>query len=153
FDGKKFYGEMIFDFLRLSQTVSIPAVPAPIPAPAPGTAPVAPPTLVTATGQMFEVDVKESPLRLRSAPQIDPTHPTANVIARLPDGHRVRRVSGKRTDAFLEVETSLHGAHLRGFAAAQFLVPVQGAPAIPVIAPETTLPTRGVVAVFAPRKA
>ena len=101
FDGKKFYGEMIFDFLRLSQTVSIPAVPAPIPAPAPGTAPVAPPTPVTATGPMFEVDVKESPLRLRSAPQIDPTHPTANVIARLPDGHRVRLVSWKRSDEFL----------------------------------------------------
>jgi hypothetical protein len=152
FNGKKFYGEMIFDFLRLSQTVSIPAVPAPIPAPAPGTAPLAPPTPVTATGQMFEVDVKESPLRLRSAPQIDPTHPTANVIARLPDGHRVRLVSGKRTDEFLEVETSLNGAHLHGFAASQFLVPVRDATEIPVIAPEPTLPTSGVVAVFAPRK-
>ena len=106
FDGKKFYGEMIFDFLRLSQTVSIPAVPAPIPAPAPGTAPVAPPTPVTATGPMFEVDVKELPLRLRSAPQIDPTHPTANVIARLPDGHRVRLFPGETERRVSEVETS-----------------------------------------------
>jgi hypothetical protein len=132
--------------------VSLPFAPAPIPVPAPGTAPVAPPTPVTATGQIFEVDVKESPLRLRSEPQIDRTHPTSNVIARLPDGHRVRLVSGKRTDEFLEVETSLNGAHLRGFAASQFLVPVRGAAEIPVIVPETTPPTSGVVAVFAPRQ-
>ena len=152
FDGKKFYGELLFDFLRLSQTVSIPSFPALIPAPAPGTAPVAPPTPVTATGQTFEVDVKEEPLRLRSEPKIDPTHPTANVKARLPDGHRVRLVSGQRTDEFLEVETSLNGAHLRGFAASQFLVPVGGAAEIPVLTPEPLPPTSGVVAVFAPRK-
>ena len=27
FDGEQFYGELIFDFLRLSQTVSIPSMP------------------------------------------------------------------------------------------------------------------------------
>jgi hypothetical protein len=152
FDGKKFYGESIFDFLRLAQTVSIPSMPSTIPVPAPGTAPTAPPTPVTASGQVFEVDVKDSPLRLRSEPKIDKTDPTANVIARLPDGHHVRLISGKRTDKFLEVETSLNGAHLRGFAASQFLVPVSGDVEIRVIAPETMLPESGVVAVFAPRK-
>ena len=39
FDGEKFYGEMIFDFLRLSQTVSIPAAAGRLAVPAPGTAP------------------------------------------------------------------------------------------------------------------
>ena len=39
----------------------------------------------------------------------------------LPDGHRVRLISGRRSDTFLEVETSLNGALLRGFAASQFL--------------------------------
>jgi hypothetical protein len=153
FDGKKFYGELIFDFLRISQTVSSPAAPARIPTPAPGTAPVAPPSPVTATGQVFEVDVKDSPLRLRSEPRVDRTNPNANVIARLPDGQLVRLVSGKRSDEFLEVETSLNGAHFRGFAASQFLVPERGAREIPVITPEPVPPTSGVVAVLAPRKA
>jgi hypothetical protein len=152
FDGDKFYGELIFDFLRISQTVSIPTIPAIIPPPGPGTAPVSPPTPITATGQVFEVDVKESPLRLRSEPRIDKASPGSNVIARLPDGHRVRLVSEKRKGEFLEVETSLNGAHFRGFAASQFLVPVTGAMEIEVIVPEMTSPTSGVVAVFAPRK-
>src|SRR4029453_8371289 len=37
FDGKKFYGEAFFDFLRLARTVAIPGGAAPpIPAPGPG---------------------------------------------------------------------------------------------------------------------
>jgi hypothetical protein len=152
FDGEKFYGELIFDFLRLSQTVSIPSMPASIPEPTPGTAPVAPPTPVTATGQTFVVNVKDSPLRLRSEPKIDKANPNSNVIVRLPDGHPVRLVSGTMTDKFLEVETSLNGAHFRGFAATEFLVPVSVPTEIPVVAPETTPPTSGVVAVFAPRQ-
>lgn len=151
FDGHKFYGEMIFDFLRLSQTVSIPAIPAPIPTPAPGLAPLSPPTPITSAGQVFEVNVTDSPLRLRSSPTIDPAHPNANVKARLPDGQLVRLVSGSPGDEFLEVETSLDGAHFQGFAASRFLVPVSGAPAIPVITPAATPPTTGIVAVLAPR--
>jgi hypothetical protein len=152
FDGQKFYGELIADFLRLSQTVSIPAIPALVRAPTPGEAPVAPPTAVPAIGPAFEVDVTDAPLRLRSEPKIDKAHPNANVIARLPDGHRVRLVSGKRTDPFLEVETSLNGGHFQGFAASEFLVPLSGAVEIPVITPEATPPTSGIVAVVAPRK-
>jgi hypothetical protein len=85
-DGK-FYGEFIFDFLRLAQTVSIPSIPAPIPAPAPGTAPVTPPAPVTSTGDLLQVDVRENPLLLRSEPRIPMPDRNANVIARLPDGH------------------------------------------------------------------
>jgi hypothetical protein len=152
FDGHQFYGELIADFLRLSQTVSIPSIPALIRPPAPGEAPVPPPTPVMTTGPVFEVDVKDSPLRLRSEPEVDKTRPTANVIARLPDGHHVRLVSGKQSDTFLEVETSLNGAHFRGFAASQFLVRVRGTIEIPVITPEATPPAIGIVAILAPRK-
>lgn len=152
FDGKKFYGELIFDFLRVSQTVSIPSVTARLPVPAPGRAPVAPPTPVTPTGRIFEVDVREAPLRLRSEPRIDPANPTFNVKARLPDGQRVRLISGRPTDEFVEVETSLNGAFLRGFVASRFLVPVRGVTELPVITPDPTPPTSGVVAVSMPRK-
>ncbi|HYP08250.1 MAG TPA: hypothetical protein VER03_18595, partial [Bryobacteraceae bacterium] len=153
FDGKKFYGEMVFEFMRLAQTVSIPSSPAVIAAPAPGTAPLAPPTPLTATGEIFEVDVKETPLRLRSEPRIDKAKPNSNVKVSLPDGHRVRLVSGKRSDEFLEVETSFNGAFFRGFAASKFLVPVtDGGASIPVVVPEAAPPATGIVAVFAPVK-
>jgi hypothetical protein len=152
FDGEKFYGEMIFDFLRMSQTVSIAAAPALLPAPPPGTAAIARPTPVVSTGRVLEVDVRDTPLRLRSEPRIDRANPSSNVIARLPDGHRVRLVSGVLGDRFVEVETSLNGAHLEGFAASEFLVPVDGDGSIPVVVPAATLPTSGVIAVFAPRR-
>jgi hypothetical protein len=156
FNGSKFYGELIFDFQRISMTVPTSTLPPLIPITGPGRAPVLPPTPPTATGKLFEVDVKTSPLRLRREPKIDKTNPTGNVIGRLPDGHRVRLVSGKRSDEFLEIETSLAGALLRGFAASEFLVPIKedaGADEIPVIAPDPEPPTSGIVAVFAPRKA
>ncbi|HTF70302.1 MAG TPA: hypothetical protein VK638_47260 [Edaphobacter sp.] len=153
FNGTQFYGELIFDSLRLSQTVGTPSAPAVIPLPAPGTAAVAPPTPVTAPGKTFRVNVNDSPLRLRSEPRIDKTDANANVIARLPDGHLVRLVSGTDTGKFLEVETSLNGAHLQGFAASQFLVPVTGNPEVPVVAPSLIPPASGIVAVFAPQKA
>ena len=152
FDGEKFYGEMIFDFLRLAQTVSTASAPGALPAPAPGTAPIARPSPVLSTGQVLEVEVHDSPLRLRSEPRIDRANPTSNVIARLPDGHRVRLVSGALGDTFVEVETSLHGAHFEGFAASEFLVAVDGDTGIPVVVPTAAPPTSGIVAVFAPRR-
>jgi hypothetical protein len=153
FDGAKFYGESVFDFLRLSQTVSIPAVPSPIPAPQPDEAPIALPTPVVGAGKLFRVDTKDSPLRLRSEPKIDKTNPTSNVIGRLPDGHLVKRIHGAKEDRFWEVETSLNGALLRGFAASEFLVPAPTDGEIPVVLPAATPPQTGAVAVFAPRKA
>ena len=151
-DGR-FYGENILDYLRLSQTLSTPLAPATLPAPAPGSAALPPPTPVSATGPMYEVNVDATPLRLRREPVIDKAKPSANVIAHLPDGHRVRWLTGKATDAFLEVETSLNGAHLRGFASSKFLVKVAAAGEIAVVTPATTLPSVGVIAVSAPRKA
>jgi hypothetical protein len=151
FDGRKFYGEMVFDLLRLSQTAQSPAQPPRIQPPTPGTAPLAPPTPVSSSGALFEVNVSESPLRLRSEPRIDRASPNANVIARLPDGHLVRRVSGAAGDRFMEVETSLNGAHLHGFAATEFLTPSPAGGEIPVTIPAATPPIEGVVAVLAPR--
>lgn len=151
-DGR-FYGENILDNLRVSQTLSTPLVPAVVAAASPGAAALPPPTPVTPDGPVFEVNVEGSQLRLRREPRIDKAKPSANVIGHLPDGHRVRWLSGKTSDTFLEVETSLNGAHLRGFAASKFLVKIAAAGEVAVVTPAAKPPTAGVIAVFAPRKA
>jgi hypothetical protein len=112
FNGSKFYGEEFFDFLRLSKTVVVQGESSPTPAPQPA----------PATGPLYEVDVRESPLFLRREPKRDP----ANVQARLPDGHIVRAVTNVPVNGFLEVETSLQGVKQRGFASKQFLKLSQG---------------------------
>lgn len=117
FNGSKFYGEEFFDFLLLSKTVAVDGE-SPAPEPTPGTAP--------ATGPLYEVDVRESPLLLRREPKRDANNPSANVIARLPNGHIVRAVTNEPVNGFLEVETSLQGVNHRGFASAQFLKLSQG---------------------------
>lgn len=150
-DGR-FYGENILDYLRASQAIDTPAAPAVVAQARPGAAPLPPPRPVESTGALYEVNVDAAPLRLRREPRIDPKRPSANVLAHLPDGHRVRRISGAKTDRFLEVETSLNGALLRGFAAQQFLVKVAVDAAIPVVTPADEPPETGVTAVFAPRK-
>ena len=144
FDGQRYYGEAFFDFLRLSKTVTtegLTIVPQ-------GTAPVPPPSPVLATGKFYEVDVQTEPLRLRSTPKIDPR----NILASLPDGQIVQAVSNKKQNGFLEVETSMHGALLHGFAFAQYLKPATGVDAVPVEAPDVQPPANGIVAVYAPRK-
>jgi hypothetical protein len=108
FNGRKFYGEEYFDFLLLSQTVE-------------GDSPAPAPASSTATGPLYEVEVRSSPLALRREPNRDPNDPSANVIARLPDGHIVRAVTNQPVNGFLEVETSVQGGTIRGFASAQFL--------------------------------
>lgn len=143
FNGTKFYGEAIADFLRLSKTVAVDdVVPAPLPSPQPGTAPLPPPLPVTATGAFFQVDVTFKPLNLREGPS-----ESFKVKASLPDGHLVRAVSGKKQNGFLEIETSLNGALLRGFSSAKFLKPVEGPAEIPVEQPSPTPPATGITAV------
>lgn len=94
FNGSRFYGEEIFDFIRLCRTVAKPDGTARISRPPAGNAIIPPPTPIEATGPGFLVDTRETPLRLRSEPKIsDP--PTKNVIGHLPDGHPVRAVTGK----------------------------------------------------------
>ena len=151
--GGKFYGEAIFDFLRLSKTVAVDnESPASLPTPAPGHALLSPPSPVEATGPVYEVDVRETPLRLRREPRIDADDPNANVITRLPDGHRVRAVTNKKVNGFLEVETSLLGAHHHGFASAQHLKLISGEASLLVATPAPAPPSSGVMLVLMPRK-
>jgi len=132
FNGTSYYGELIFDFIRLAHTVAGPGASPAIPTPQPGEAIVPPPTPVSATGPDFEVRVSDSMLRLRSEPRIS-SPPQANVIANMPDGQPVRAVTGTEVKGFMEVQTTLSGALLQGFASTKFLVP--GAPS-PALAPE-----------------
>ena len=150
FNGAKFYGEEIFDFLRVAHTVPVPNGTPVLPPPPPNHAIVPPPTPVQATGPFFVVHTQISPLRVRSEPRIS-SPPTANVIAQLPDGHPVRAITGAKVKNFFEIETSLVGAHIRGFASADFLAPAPGVSEIPIVQPAPTPPAGGIVEVFMPR--
>jgi hypothetical protein len=123
-----------------------------LPPPPTGNAIVPPPTPVEATGPFLAVHTQISPLWVRSEPKIS-SPPTANVIAQLPDGHPVRAVTGTKAKNFLEIETSLAGAHVRGFASADFLTPAPGVNEIPIVQPASTPPATGIVEVFMPRPA
>lgn len=151
FDGQKFYGEALFDFLRLAHTVAVEgAAPSLVPA-APGQAVVPPPSAVTAEGPALRVQSSVGMLRLRREPVIsDP--PQANVVANLPEGQLVRAVTGKKVNGFIEVETTLSGALLRGFSSAKFLTPVDEAVSLVPVVPAAAPPTSGIVAVTMPRK-
>jgi len=148
FNGTRFYGEEIFAFLRLAHSVSVGGE---VAEPAPGGAMVPPPTPVVATGPLFVVDTQITPLRVRSEPKKS-TPLTANVIAQLPDGHPVRAVTRSAVNGFREIETSLNGAHIRGFASADFLKPAPTVTDIPVPQPAVAPPATGIVAVIMPRK-
>lgn len=150
--GGKFYGEQVFEFIRLAKTVSVDGEPPSLPTPEPGNANVPPPTEMTGTGPIFVVDVKNLPLRLRSEPKIDKDNPTSNVIARLPDGQLVQAVSDRIVNGFREVETSLLGAHFHGFASAKFLRPAPTSHEVPVLSPAPEPPAIGIVAVTMPRQ-
>jgi hypothetical protein len=150
FDGNKFYGEQIFDFIRVAHTVPVPGGTPILPAAPPNHAVVPPPTPVVATGPFFVVHTQLSPLRVRSEPKISsPT--TANVVAQLPDGHPVRAVTGEKVKNFLEIETSLVGAHIRGFASVEFLAPAPSVNEIPMVQLAEAPPATGIVEVFMPR--
>jgi hypothetical protein len=151
FDGTRFYGEQIAHFVRLSKSVPLPGGAPGATTPTPGNAIVLTPTPVTATGPAFVVDTKLAIARLRSEPKV-PFPPGKNVIAQLPDGHPVRAVTGRKVNNFLEVETSLSGAHLRGFVMAKLLEPAPERTTIPVVVPAEEPPATGVVAVLMPRK-
>ncbi|MCX7067875.1 MAG: hypothetical protein NTW85_09315 [Methylococcales bacterium] len=150
FDGKNYYGELFFDYLRLAHTVATPSASPLLPPASAGSAVIAAPTPITAQGTLFEVDVQMSPLMLRSEPKIDANN--KNVKARLPDGHIVQAVTNQDVNGFLEVETNLLGAHFHGYVAKQYLKPATGVTNVPFISPAPTPPTSGIVAVYIPRK-
>src|SRR5688500_4787473 len=64
--------------------------------------------------RVLRVDTRTSTLRLRREPRIG-RPPTANVLAKLPDGHRVRRLSAARDGEFMHVETWLGGTRFEGW--------------------------------------
>lgn len=152
FDGKRFYGEAILDYIRLAHTVATAGTLPVLPPPGTGQAVIAAPGAVTATGPGFRVDTSAGMLRLRREPRIS-TPPQANVVGHLPDGHEVRSITGGKVNGFIEVEATLSGALLRGFASAKFLQPLEGVPRIEPAEPEATPPAAGIVAVTMPRKA
>ncbi len=145
FNGHKFYGEQVFEFIRLSKTVAIGSQTPVSPVPTPGETTLPQPSPITATGPFFRVDTRTTTLRLRSEPRKS-TPPSANVKADLPDGHPVRALTGIAVNGFMEVETSLMGALLRGFVASEFLVRDDRIDAIPLIAPSPQPPEHGFVA-------
>lgn len=151
FDGSKYYGENLFDLLRQAYTVEIPGTKALLLEPLPGQAAIQPPTAVTAEGPAFRVETLDGMLRLRSEPVIS-APPQANVVANLPDGHPVRAVTGTKVNDFYEVETSLSGALLHGFASAKYLVPPVDVADFDPTAVLPMPPTTGIVAVSMPRK-
>jgi hypothetical protein len=151
FDGTQFYGEKVFGFLRLAHTVALGDAAPRIAPPAPDTAILPPPSDVTAQGAVFMVETLEAPLRVRSEPRkSDP--PGRNVVAHLPDGHLVRAVTGKPVNGFLEIETSLSGALIRGFCSTRMLVPADGAPPSLPAAPAAAPSAGGIVAAHMPRR-
>ncbi|WP_422403298.1 hypothetical protein [Pseudomonas sp. GZD-209] len=161
----RFYGENLFDFIRLCHTVATePAQPA-LPTPAPGQAIVAAPSPLSGKGTAMQVDTREGMLRVRSQPFIS-TPAQANVVANLPDGHAVRVLSKTAENGFVSIETSLSGARVRGFCAKRFLVPAtddavieitQPAPQPSTVQGQSTLLASmpgdsAIPAVFMPRK-
>lgn len=151
FDGRLYYGEHIVDFMRLSRTVAAPGSgPAPIAPPPPGHAPVTPPTPIDAVGAVLEVDVRSSLLRVRRTPEIA----DGNIIARLPDGHLVQARASRAVHGFLEIETSVHGAHIVGFVSRRYLREAPDGAVVPVPAPvpDAPPPATGATAVLMPRR-
>lgn len=152
FNGTKYYGETLFDYLRLAHTAAIDGA-EPLVAPgSAGLAAVLPPSPVTSAGIPMRVHVTEGMLRLRSEPVMSEP-PQKNVIGHLPDGHVVRMLSGTARNGFVEVETSLLGALLHGYASKKFLEPTDDGASIAVVAPLAASLASGIAAVYAPPKA
>ncbi len=143
FNGQRFYGEQVFDFLRLARSLTQDTTAAV------GQAIIPPPTPVSATGVALVVNTRLAPLRLRTTPDVS-TPTQKNVLAHLPDGHAVRAVAARAVNGFREVETALFGAHLRGFAATKFL---KLAPEVAAVVPAAVpAPAPAIPAVLMPRR-
>lgn len=151
FDGKRFYGENLMDFIQLAHTVAVGSASPLLSTPALGRSILPPPSELTATGEFFRVDTRESALRVRSVPRKS-VPLQANVIGNLPDGHPVRAVTSRPQNGFREIETSLNGALLSGFVAQKFLIADSTIQEVPVAIAATTMPISGIVAAHMPRK-
>lgn len=151
--GGKYYGENIADYLKLAHETPGAEPPQDDQSPELRDNTVLPaPTPVEATGKTYLVEVETGPLNMRSTPEIPRKNSRRNIIARLPDGQPVKAVSGRTQGQFLEVETSLRGAHYRGWVSTTYLIetpqPVPIEPATPVPPDRETQ----LCAVHAPRR-
>ncbi|MBC8064059.1 MAG: SH3 domain-containing protein, partial [Chlorobia bacterium] len=143
FDGDRYYGENIHEYLLIARAT--PAGTGGQPGPKPGEIMLPAPEKPTEGGKVYEVEVS-SALMLRSEP-----NKNAGILWRLPAGQLVTRVDGGKKADWFEVETSVNGALMRGFAFAEYLRSVPKASVVPVIIP-TEAPTSGPQAVYCPRK-
>jgi hypothetical protein len=149
FDGTKYYGKALFDYIRLAHTVADAAQPASLPA-APNVATIAAPTPVTSAGPIQVADTGALPLLIRSTPVRDKDDPNSNVIGEIPNGHPVAVNEGVRAKSgFTPVETSLLGAHLQGFAMSKFLSNAPAGVSVEVAQPAVT-PRNEPPAAYAP---
>ena len=146
-DGR-FYGENIFDYMNIAKSVTVSGSVS-------GPAPVPPPTHVAHAKKIYRVKITSNTLNLRSEPKIPVGNTLSNRVSVLPNGQLVSLISGSPRDKWFEVETSLNGANLRGFAASEFLELVSTkalARSIPVAAPFSEQPQSGITAVLMPQK-
>ena len=151
-DDGSFYGDNIFEYLRLAQQIIVAAPVKIVSTPPETAAPLPPPTPVEVTEDVYQVDPREPGVPLLKKPRTNKRNPAANLIAQLPAGQMMIRISGKKRAKFFEVQTSVNGAHFQGFVATANLQPVKVLKAILVVTPAPTDPTTGVVAVYMPRR-
>ncbi|MDB5201153.1 MAG: hypothetical protein JWQ27_562 [Ferruginibacter sp.] len=148
-DGR-FYGENIFEYMRMSAGIPVTGNAVTTNA---GPAPLPPVTTVVPDKKIYEVKITSSSLNLRAEPRIPRDKPSSNIRAVLPNGHLVNLLSGKISDKWVEVDTSLNGGYFRGYVSSEFLNLVKTATSIPLVIPAVNNPTSGIMEVYMPRKA
>lgn len=146
-DGS-YYGENFYRYLQLAQSVPVAGGPAPI-LPQSGEA-VLPPSTGAGLAAPYVVATHGGLLNLRSSPEIK-TSPS-NLIRGLPSGHPVSVSSPTKTNGFLQVEPNLQGAHLVGWAAAEFLAPASASQVIEELSAQLVVDTPSLLAVNLPLK-
>lgn len=121
-----YYGQSFYNYLQLAHSVLDTPRPAPA-VTAPGNA-LLPAATGVAVNEPYIVATLNGLLNVRSSPE--KKDEPSNVIRGLPVGHPVSVISTSPTNGFLQIETNLQGAHITGWAFAEFLKP---APATSVI--------------------
>ncbi len=140
-DDGRYYGENIFDYLRIAQTISLtnPIEPAPLPAPTP----------VSSSKKIFKVKDTTTSLNLRATPSIPKIKPNSNILAGLPAGHLLSIVSGSISNKWIQVETSINGGHFIGYVSTEYIVAVKDK-VIPVSIPNSII-APNIPAVYMPK--
>ncbi len=143
-----YYGQSFYNYLQLAHSVANTPQPAPAVA-ALGNA-LLPAATEVAVSEPYIVATQHGLLNVRSSPE--QKDEPSNVIRGLPVGHPVSVISTSPTNGFLQIETNLQGAHIAGWASAEFLKPAPEARVIATLSaqldavgpavPEVHLPLR-----------